>query len=300
MQSLKNFIKNISLSLLGLGLLTTPAQAASIITTSNANDLVKTIVGSGITVSNATYKGAPIASGIFTGGLTLGIGIEQGIILTTGNATLAVGPNSSQSATVNNNSSGDTDLNSLISGLKTVDASVLEFEFTSKTGNLVLNYVFASEEYNKYVYTKYNDVFGFFLDGHNIALIPGTSIPVSINNVNGGQPFGSQNASHPQFFNNNALLNGKASYNTQYNGFTNVFTAKVHNLGTGKHRIKIAIADAADSSLDSAVFIQAESFSSEPSQDVPEPTSVLGVLAFGVIAANSCLKRKHTAVNSNR
>ena len=64
------------------------------------------------------------------------------------------------------------------------------------------------------------------------------------------------------------------------------------------HRIKLAIADVGDRSLDSAVFIQAGTFSGEPPKDVPEPTSVLGVLAFGVIGANSYLKRKQKAAKA--
>ena len=42
------------------------------------------------------------------------------------------------------------------------------------------------------LYIRFNDVFGFFLDGKNIALIPATESPVSIDNVNGGNPLGIQ------------------------------------------------------------------------------------------------------------
>ncbi|MBE9003495.1 PEP-CTERM sorting domain-containing protein [Fortiea sp. LEGE XX443] len=289
MQSLKNFLKTSAFSLLGLGLLTAPAHAVNITTTSNPNVLVNNILGSGITVSNATYNGASIASGIFTGGLASGIGIEQGIILTTGDARLAVGLNDRDDATSINGLSGDADLSALLGGLNTLDASVLEFDFTSTTGNLFFNYVFASEEYNEFVNTNFNDVFGFFLDGQNIALIPGTTTPVSINSVNGGNPIGT-NASNSQFFNNNA----GGLFNIQYDGFTNVFTVNIQGLSAGTHRIKLAIADAGDSSLDSAVFIQAGTFSGEPPRDVPEPTTILGVLACGGLGATSLRKRKQS------
>ncbi|BBD58316.1 hypothetical protein NIES2109_10890 [Nostoc sp. HK-01] len=276
MKSLKSFLKTGAFSLLGLGLVTAPAQAVNITTSSeiDPNVLVNNILGSGITISNATYQGASIASGTFTGGLASGIGIESGIILTTGNANLAVGPNTSESASRRNNLTGDADLSALISGVKTFDASVLEFEFISTTGNLFFNYVFASEEYNEYVNSKYNDVFGFFLDGKNIALIPGTDTPVSINTVNGGNPFGN-NATNPQLFNNNSLADGGAIYNLQYDGFTNVFSAQFKGLSEGTHRLKIAIADVGDYRYDSAVFIQAGTFSSRPLQEeIPNPTPV--------------------------
>jgi len=298
MQSLKKFIKHSAFSLFGFGLLTAPAHAVNITTSSDANLLVNKIVGSGITVSNATYKGAPIASGFFSNGLASGIGIEEGIILSTGYAESAIGPNNDDGATGNNGLVGDSDLNALIPGSTTFDASVLEFDFVSTSGNVYFNYVFASEEYNEFVNTAFNDVFGFFLNGTNIALIPGTNTPVSINNINGGNPYGF-NATNPQLFNNNDLQNGGPFYNIQYDGFTKVLTAQFEGLEIGKtHRIKLAIADVGDRSLDSAVFIQAGTFSGEPPKDVPEPTSVLGVLAFGVVGANSYLKRKQKAAKA--
>ncbi|MBW4614924.1 MAG: choice-of-anchor L domain-containing protein [Desmonostoc vinosum HA7617-LM4] len=291
MQSLTNLLKYSAVSLFGLGLVTAPAHAVNITNTSDANVLVNSILGSGITVSNATYNGAPIASGTFTGGIASGIGIENGIILTSGDANLAPGPNNQDGATGNNGLPGDADLDGLIPGFNTFDASVLEFDFVSDTGNLFFNYVFASEEYNEYVNSSFNDVFGFFLDGNNIALIPGTTTPVSINNVNGGNPLGT-NAKNSEFYNNNDASDGGPFFNIQYDGFTKVFTAKVEGLSVGKHKIKLAIADAGDSILDSAVFIQGGTFSSEPPKDVPEPASMLGVLAFGAFGATSAMKRK--------
>ena len=57
--------------------------------------------------------------------------------------------------------------------------------------SLVFNYVFASEEYLEFVGAGVNDAFAFILTGvtvpypsTNIALIPGTSTPVSIDDVN--------------------------------------------------------------------------------------------------------------------
>ena len=52
---------------------------------------------------------------------------------------------------------------------------------------MVFNYVFASDEYLEYVVWGFNDVFGWFLNGVNIATIPNTnSTPVAIRNVNAG------------------------------------------------------------------------------------------------------------------
>ncbi|MDY7002483.1 MAG: choice-of-anchor L domain-containing protein, partial [Cyanobacteriota bacterium] len=256
---------------------TTAAQAISITPTNNGNDLVNQILHTGITIApdSINYIGASGASGIFTDGLSSGIGIDSGIILTTGTATDAEGPNDSDKKTTDNELPGDSDLDGLIPEEQTTfDATILEFEFESEGGDLYFNYVFASEEYVEWTNTKFNDVFGFFLDGTNIALIPGTSTPVAINTVNGGKPLGTD-ASNPEFFNNNDLSEGGPFFDLEYDGFTNVFTAQALGLSAGTHNIRLAIADAGDGIFDSAVFIQANSFSDvlvEP-QPTSQPTS---------------------------
>jgi hypothetical protein len=269
---------------------TTVAQGISIVPTSDGNTLVNELLGTGITIvpGSISYTGAAGASGIFTNGLSSGIGIDKGIILTTGSAVNAEGPNTEDGKTTDNGLPGDSDLNGLIPGYTTNDATILEFDFTTAGGDVYFNYVFASEEYNEYTNSSYNDVFGFFLNGTNIALIPGTSTPVAINTVNGGNPLGS-GASNSAFFNNNDLSDGGPFFDIGYDGFTNVFTATALGLAPGTHTIRLAIADAGDSILDSAVFLQAKTFSDQPS-DVPEPSTVIGLLAIGL--GGSLLKKK--------
>jgi hypothetical protein len=304
MKSPTHFLKYGAVTLLGLGLATDPANAISITPTSDGSQLVNTVVGEGITVdpSDIRYNGASGASGTFTDGLSE-IGMGSGIILTTGDASLAAGPNDSDGSTGINNLPGDDDLNSLVPQASTRDATVLEFDFTTEGGDLFFNYAFASEEYNEYTNSAFNDVFGFFLDGENIALIPGTTTPVAINNVNGGNPLGTD-ASNPELYNNNERSDG-SPFNIEYDGFTDVFTAQAPGIGAGEHTIKLAIADVGDSRLDSAVFIQggtfsdqqtetvqATTFSDQPTQSVPEPLTGLGSgLAIGF---GAWLQRNHS------
>ncbi len=144
---------------------------------------------------------------------------------------------------------------------------------------------FASEEYNEHTCTPYNDAFGFFISGpgivgdgsyennaKNVALVPGTNVPVAINTVNQGfaGEYGSNNvcnaissnwqANSVYFVNNedNSELTA-----TQFDGFTVPFLVEIPVVCGGTYHIKIAIADAVDGKNDSAVFIEAESFESE-------------------------------------
>jgi len=237
-----------------------------------AANLAQSLVGSGITISNVTYTGATAASGYFTGGTAAGLQINSGIVLTSGSAANLNGTtNTSDGITGANGLGGDADLAALIPGYDTYDATVLAFDFVSSGDAAYFNYVFGSDEYNEYVDSSFNDVFGFFIEDENgdlinVALIPGTSTPVAINNVNLG--------SNSTYYNNNDLDDG-STYPFEYDGFTDAFTASITGLTAGDtYHIKLAIADAGDYILDSGVFLQAGSFSDTPNP-VPEPATML-------------------------
>jgi hypothetical protein len=248
------------------------ASAMTIVPTNDGNALVNNILGPGINIipGSISYTGAPAASGIFTDGLSAGLGIDRGIILTTGSAVNAIGPNDTTAKETVNGLAGDADLNGLTPGLVTNDATSLTFDFESEGGDLFFNYVFASEEYNEFVGSQFNDVFGFFLDGQNIALLPDGTTPVAINTVNSSTNAG--------FFVNNS----PPIFNIQYDGLTAVLTAKFLGLSAGQHTLKLAIGDATDFKLDSAVFIQAGTLSSSIPTDIPESALGLGLLLVGI------------------
>ncbi|HMT30219.1 MAG TPA: choice-of-anchor L domain-containing protein, partial [Bacteroidia bacterium] len=153
------------------------------------------LLGAGVTATNITYTGAAISRSSFncTGGCNLGV--PNGVFLSSGEAIAPTGPASYHHST-DVGSAGDAQLDAIVTPRLTEDASVLEFDFTVASDSVKFEYVFGSEEYNDYANTNFNDVFAFFISGpgitgsQNIALIPGTTTPVSINTVNNGNSAG--------------------------------------------------------------------------------------------------------------
>ena len=167
-------------------------------------------------------------------------------------------------------------MSNLIGQTATFDAAILEFDFVPSDPTIRFQYVFSSDEYEEFVF-QFNDVFGFFVNGKNVALIPQTSTPVSINNVNNGSTGTSGIPPvNPQFYvNNDFEVFATPPIDTEMDGLTVVLTATTKvNPGVSNH-IKLAIADAGDDALDSNVFIKAGSLSS--SVVLLSPTG----LAFG-------------------
>jgi hypothetical protein len=226
-------------------------------------DIIAALVGtSSIAISNVRFTGSDSALGVFTGGTEI-IGFEQGIVLSSGRVASVVGPNQDDAMTWNHGRPGDLDLDSLIPAFQTEDACILEFDFECPNVRAIgFEYVFSSEEYNEFVNNNYNDVFGFFVNGKNIALLPDGQTVVSINNVNGGNPLG-DSASNPQYYRNNDECQfstvPSCPFNTEMDGLTVVLIAKA-KINPGVNHIKLAVADVGDGAFDSNVFLKGQSF----------------------------------------
>lgn len=229
-------------------------------------DLVAALVGSGPNapiVSNITLVANNASAGIFSGGTGI-IGFEEGIVLGSGDVKFLPGPNTIDNATLNTGTPGDPDLDDLIPGYSTNDATILEFDFECPILQYIsFQYVFTSEEYNEWVYSDFNDVFGFFVNGVNIALLPDGITTVAVNNVNCNDPYAPPTGSNCGYYINNDLDDGGGSINTEMDGLTVVLTAEVA-VNPGVNHIKLAIADAGDHVLDSNVLIKGESFVCAP------------------------------------
>jgi hypothetical protein len=255
---------------------------------------------SGVQVTNGTFNTSAAALpntttskiGRFTNGPAYtDFPISSGIIMTTGNITVAPGPNNAGGSSVpNSDGTTDTQLQSLttnpIQGM-----SKLEFDFKSISGLVQFEYSFASEEYPEYACTPYNDVFGFFITGFNpvtltdqswnIALIPGTTFPVTINNLNSGTPGTAggtvANCTPPVgslAYSSFYCSVPSGSTGMQFDAFTVIPADNINaqdNLRSGlfaqarvlyctTYHMKLAVGNVQDNAFDSGVFIKEGSF----------------------------------------
>jgi gliding motility-associated-like protein len=248
-------------------LLISPGQTAA--------QLVQKLVGAGVVVLNPTLNCATGANGTFVG--TSNIGLDSGIVLTSGRAATGTGGNgvngaASLGASTQNNLPGDAQLTA-ISGSPTFDGCILEFDFLPQGDTIKFDYVFSSEEYFGYSCTVFNDVFGFFISGpgitgsKNLALIPNTNIPITVNSTTNpvitNQPNTTMcNAMGPGSPFTMYFVNNSAGTTVTHGGFTTRFQAISQVQPCQQYHLKLAIADGQDMILDSGVWLKAGSLTS--------------------------------------
>jgi len=274
----------------------------------NAMELAQKLVGDGVSISNVSFTGNPLMAGFFKNSGGTNINIDSGIVLTNGRAK---SPNFGGAFTgVNSNNGtaaqlidadnswglpGDADLSGVISGTTTKDACVLEFDFIPLGDSIRFRYIFSSEEYNLDYVCEYNDAFAFFISGPgfpsltNIALIPNTTIPVSILNVN-NIPAGCVN--NPSYYVDN-LTNTFFTHD----GHTKVLTASARVQPCVKYHLKLVIADGGtDDQYDSGVFLEAKSLTSNAftltNLTQIDPATGLSYLVEGCVTGALKIKRQ--------
>jgi len=241
----------------------------------NAQVLVKDIFASGA-CNNIDFIN-PIGNtdgiGYFENGSDI-IGLDKGILLSTGHTNNAAGPNSNTNTSGDfNDGSGDTDLSRLATATVS-DAVGIEFDFVPLDSFVSFRYVFASEEYCEFAGSQYNDVFGFFISGpgingtfsnmaKNVALVPGSNDFVAINTINPSQ--------HSQLYVHNERPDDIAECHLtdiltphineiEYDGFTTVLTSVIKLHPCERYHIRLVVGDVSDRLYDSAVFLEAGSF----------------------------------------
>lgn len=254
------------------------------------------LAGPGVQISNVkfndnpSYTGNRIGKFNYTGSQ---IAFGEGIVIGTGGVAETPGGTSKGMIGPNNNTgysfggTGSTVSNDV--QLKTLDVQNeglhdigrLEFDFVPQGNKVSFEFIFGSEEYNEWVCSKYYDVFGFFVSGpnpnggnytnQNMALVPGTTLPISINTINngsagangGGGIFGGGGSCPSGGLNNAQYFAGAPGGDFQMDGATVSMTIEFDVTCGETYHFKFAIADVGDANLDSWVFLKAGSFQSE-------------------------------------
>lgn len=283
--------------------------------TQSVNTLVQTVLlGQGVNATNITVNGSPLQGNSVVGNLTYfdaansGFSIPGGLLLTTGNGIGAIGPNSQSAATNNNpptsNVSTDPHLTAIANATVT-NGIVLEFDFIPAGDTVSFSYIFGSDEYPEFSPSTFNDAFGFFLwgpgisgpfalagypsGGENLAIIPGTSLPVTINNLGPGA------GQYPQYYMDNI---GGAAYGTaiEYDGTTTLLKAQSAVICSETYHVKLCISNVGDQAYDSGVFLQGSSFNSDPNYNCsnayglvyhdPNDNCIQETNEYGVVGVN--------------
>jgi hypothetical protein len=224
--------------------------------------LAQDIAGSGVQISNASFTGSPLAVGTFAGGTT-DLGINSGIVLDTG--TVASIPGTLTKGTgipagTNLGNPGDGTLNTT-TGNTSHDAAVLTFNFVAQGPLVSLSFVFASNEYTVGTATALNpDTFAAYINGTNQALF--INNPAASRNINPGNLV----IAGIDRINDPTLAGNISPLDIRFDRISGVITLVPKAVVPGQvNTIKLVIADVGASALgDSAVFIQAQSFSASP------------------------------------
>lgn len=240
--------------------------------------MLQNLVGDGVVLKNYSVSKtwSDEAFGYFEDGKSR-LGMKKGLLMTTGGITGLCGKNTKTNMSNYTHRTADPnyraigtqptftcgDLEKLIDkGQKTFDAVVIEMDIVPTADSLSFNYVFGSEEYDEFVGSGYNDVFAFFISGKgvegqvNMAVVPGTSDPVSVNSINnGGSSYYNKRPMNSTFY----VSNIDGNLGIEYDGMTKLMEIKKAVTPYETYHLKLAIADVGDNGYDSGVLIEGHS-----------------------------------------
>lgn len=276
---MKSLEKKIFYILLCCNFYAVQAQYITVDDSKNAQQLIEDILVnsscanlSNFSVTGDLSSGSKKSYATFSSG-TSNFPFTEGVILSTWSSSNSAGPFIRNLGGGDSSWKGDADLDQTIE-IKSVNATSLEFDFTPLTNFISFNYIFASNEYQDYFPCEYSDGFAFLIkevgsptNYENIAVLPGTTTPVSSTNVhplidNFNSSFGIISGC-PAI--NQTYFNGYNTFNSpvNYSGQTKVLTAQTYVIPNKTYHIKLVIADDEEEYYDSAVFLEAGSFSSK-------------------------------------
>lgn len=277
-----------------------PEEPISITTDISEEVVIENIVRPSMEVTIDTIACSKESYGVFEA-VSKELGLDKGIILSTGRAVNAIGPNKGielddgfigtpGDPDLNNGAAADTIIfggDTLLLGGETYDACALVMDVFTPTDEISFDYTVGSEEYAEFVGTSFNDVFAFLISGEgivgnpeinnqeNLAYLPNTQTEISINSVNMNNNW--------EYFRSNEFLgtgNRTSMSSLEYDGFimdkyskNGYLTASKKVIPCKKYRLKFVIADRSDMYFDSGAFISRVGAGS-PSLDIAFSTGL--------------------------
>lgn len=194
--------------------------------------------------------------------------ISEGVVIRSGKAKFSEGRYTGENISSQVNSNGDADLERLNSksgqSPLITDVAFLEFDFVPLSSNFNFNFLFASNEYGEWQCVS-SDVFAFLLtdlstgETSNLAVIPGTDVPVSVRNLKDNAHNASCESDYPALFSSYQVENPSVS-TVNMRGYTKVMNASADIKPGVPYRIRFVIGDSNDANFDSAIFLEAGSF----------------------------------------
>lgn len=302
MKLLNQLLMAVALFLISNGMAQTTSLQPATIVHENPTDvqILEAISSTGVILSNPklVYGRRDIQIVTFKDGKKANFGFDTGILISTGNASEDI-------KSYNNHPDKyihffEEDIYHTPAIFKDPDLTRLEpnafkkpfiytFDVKLEKGLTALRiaFRFGSEEYPDFVNAQYNDAFGFFVTGpgfnaFNMAKLPGSNNPITVNNVNSGTKGAYSDGSREradltqsEYYINNGhttemdpLRPGSLIENFQddslpravyveWNGLTKLITYDLIDLKPGvNYQFKIAIADTEDELRESGVIIE--------------------------------------------
>ncbi|TAG00490.1 MAG: gliding motility-associated C-terminal domain-containing protein [Cytophagia bacterium] len=251
----------------------------------NAATVIQQMTGQGVSINPATVSligGNRPSYGKFKRGIPTQAGftqlpIDSGMVISSGQVAdgfRTATPNSTFFADGNWSalsgvSEDDPDLTAILTAAgvpsATFDRAGIEFQITPIGDKIFFKYTLASEEYQAFSNPTagFVDAFAFLVTGpnpvtgqpaydkRNIALIPGTSTPVSIRSIN--------QTTNTAFYQSNSVGNTSntlGTYAFSYGGFTKDLVASIDVIPCQTYTLRLLVADVGDRRFDTAVFIE--------------------------------------------
>lgn len=267
--SVKSFMILVSMTILSLMSQNVVAQSVSVDISKTPTELVDILMDASCSIRSNQNISSAQSVGYFSGNGS-NFPISQGVIIRNGKALLSQGAYTGQNLSSQVTTNGDADLQSISDSsgqlASILDVGYLEFDFVPNGNQFNFNFLFASNEYGQWQ-CGFSDVFAFLLtdlttgETRNLAVIPGTSTPVSVKDIRDTSYNSSCNSVNAHLFSTYNVDNPSLSA-VNMKGYTVVMNASSAVVPGNTYRIKLAIGDYNDSDFDSAVFIEAGSFTS--------------------------------------